>query len=98
MSIHFAAILDLFDVLEVVHDLNDWKRLGLALGLHYPTLSRIRNDQQNITAECKMEMLSAWLQQHDSVPEKGVPSWSGLKAALKRMGENMIADRIGFKW
>ena len=83
-------------MLEAIQDLHDWKRLGLALGLHYPTLLRIKSDQQNIMNECKMEMLSAWLQQHDSVPEKGVPSWSGLKAALKRMGENMIADRIRY--
>ena len=38
-------------------------------------------------------MLSAWLQQQDNVPQKGVPSWSVLRAALKRMGEaGMISN------
>ena len=38
-------------------------------------------------------MLSAWLQRQDNVTSKGIPSWSVLRAALERMGENEIANR-----
>ena len=89
-----AAIEDLGDVYEAVHDVVDWKRLGLKLGLHYPTLTKIRNDQRDQTDNCKMEMLSAWLNQQDSVPQKGVPSWSVLQAALRKIGENELASEI----
>ena len=84
---------DLVDVLEVVECVSDWKRLGLTLRLSYqPTLTDIETYRRGKPDECKIDMLSAWLQQQDNV---GVPSWSALKAALKRMGENKIADKIG---
>ena len=79
---------------EAVHDVTDWKRLGLQLGLHYPTLTSIEIYRHYKVDECKMDMLSAWLNQQDGVPQKGVPSWSVLRAALRRMGENELADKI----
>ena len=79
-----------------MHDITDWKRLGLELGLHYPTLQKIRSDQRDQTDDCKMEMLSAWLNQQDNVPQSGDPSWQVLQAALRRMGENQLADNIIF--
>ena len=79
-----------------IRNLIDWKMLGLQLGLHYPTLMKIKSDQHDVIDECKMEMLSAWLQQQDDVSQRGVPSWSALEIALRRMGENTIADRIRF--
>ena len=90
----FAANSDLLDVFMMVHTLTDWKLLGLQLGLHYSTLKKIKRDQHDVIDDCKMEMLSAWLQQQDDVSQRGVPSWSALKNALRRMGENTIADRI----
>ena len=39
-------------------------------------------------------MVSSWLQQQDNVSEKGVPSWNVLRAALKKIGENEMADKI----
>ena len=72
----------------------DWQPLGLALGLLYHTLKKIENDHRDKTDKCKMEMLAAWLQQLDHVPQKGVPSWSVLQAALRRMGEEELASRI----
>ena len=68
--------------------------LGLKLGLHYSTLKKIRHDHHDGTDMCKMEMLAAWLQQHYNVSQNGVPSWSVLVAALRRMGENELASRI----
>ena len=83
------------DVLEVVESVSDWKRLGLTLGLLYqPTLTDIETYRRGKPDECRIDMLSAWLQQQDNVTENGVPSWSVLRAALKRMGEHETADRI----
>ena len=79
--------------MESLHGLTDWKRLGLALGLLYPTLKSIEKDN-NRNDECKMEMLAAWLCQQDNVRQNGVPSWSILIAALRRMRENELAERI----
>ena len=90
----YTAEEDLFDVLEAVCDLNDWKRLGLALGLHYHTIKHIETDRKEKPDDCKMNMLAAWLKQQDNVSQKGVPSWSVLKTALKRMGEKALALRI----
>ena len=86
---------DLVDVLEVVDSVSDWKRLGLTLGLLYqPILTSIETFRHYKPDDCKIDMISAWLQQQDNVSQKGVPSWCVLKAALKRMGEHETADRI----
>ena len=90
----YTAVDDLGDVSEAVHDLTDWKRFGLQLGLSYPTLTKIEDYRHHKPDVCKMDMLSAWLNQQDDVLQKGVPSWSVLRAALKRMGENELASRI----
>ena len=81
-------------MLEVVKDLNEWNMLGLHLGLRYSTLKKIKSDHHDKTDMCKMEMLAAWLQQQDNVFQEGMPSWSVLVAALKRVGENELASRI----
>ena len=91
---HYTAVDDLCDVLDAVDDLNDWMNLGLRLGLRYPTLQRIAEEQRGNISQCKLEMMVAWLQRQDNVSQKGVPSWRVLRAALKRMGEHEIADRI----
>ena len=77
-------------------DLHDWESLGLALGLLYTTLNHIKNDNRDKIDQCKTEMLAAWLQQADNVSQRGVPSWSVLKAALKRIGEKSLAEKISF--
>ena len=91
-----AAIDDLFEVKMLLKDLVDWQSLGLALGLRYPTLEKIENDHPNKIDKCKMKMLVAWLEQRDNVSQKGVPSWSVLRTALRRMGANELADKIIF--
>ena len=74
-------------------DVIDWKSLGLALGLLYTRLKMIENEKQGHIGECKMEMLAAWLQQQDDVPQKGVPTWPVLQAALKQIEEKQLAHR-----
>ena len=85
---------DLCDVFAMIRGLNTWEELGLQLGLIYPTLKRIDLEKRGIIASCKIEMLSAWLQRQDNVSQKGVPSWSVLRASLQSMGEHETADRI----
>ena len=85
---------DLCDVLDMINDLNNWKQLGLQLGLLYSSLKRIDLEERGIVTSCQIEMLSAWLQEQDNVKQRGVPSWSVLRAALQRMGEHETADRI----
>ena len=44
--------------------------------------------------ECKMEVLSAWIQQKDDVVEKALPTWSALETALRKVGENKVANEL----
>ena len=71
-------------MLEAVSDLNDWMSLGLKLGLYYSTLERIGEEQRGNISQCKLKMMVAWLQQQDMVSQRGVPSWSVLRAALHK--------------
>ena len=83
------------DVLEVVDSVSDWKRLGLTLGLlSKPTLSDIETYRRDKPEDCRIDMLTAWLEQQDNVSQRGVPSWSVLRGALQRIGEHELADRI----
>ena len=83
------------DVLEVVESVSDWMKLGMNLGLLYqPTLTDIETHRRGKPDKCRLDMLSAWLQQQDNVVQKGLPSWSVLRAALQRMGENELANKI----
>ena len=82
------------EVIEAVHELTDWRKLGVQLGLYYSTLEKIRSQQCDNIDDCKMDMLSTWLRQQDDVSQRGVPSWSMLQAALRKMGENELASRI----
>ena len=81
-------------MLETVSDLNNWMALGLKLGVHYPTLERIAEEQRGKISQCLLKMMVAWLELKDSVTNKGVPSWSVLRTALKQIGEHETADRI----
>ena len=86
---------DLDRVFDVVECVSDWKRLGATLGLLYrPTLTDIETYRREKPTECIKDMLSEWLLQKDDVSDKGVPSWSVLRAALQRIGEHELADRI----
>ena len=80
-----TAVNDLCDVLTVLRNVNDWMNLGIQLGLLYPTLDKIETYRRGKPIECKIDMLLAWLQQQDNVSQRGVPSWSVLRAALQSM-------------
>ena len=74
--------------------LNDWQSLGLALGLLYPTLQRIEDEQRGTIEKCKTKMIAAWLQRQDNVSKKGIPSWEVLRTALVNIDENELAAKI----
>ena len=86
-----AGIADLAEVKRFLKNLVDWKGLGLELGLLYPSLKKIEVDQRGLVEQCKTEMLAAWLQEQDYASR---PSWSVLRAALERIGENELARSI----
>ena len=90
----YTGIDDLFDVKMSLKNLNDWQSLGLALGLLYPTLKKIDEDQRGKTDKCVTEMIAAWLEKKDNVANQGVPSWLVLQAALRKIDENELADKI----
>ena len=73
---------------------NDWHSLGLQLGLLYPTLEQIETDNNKEVVRCKTKMIAAWLKRQDNVLQVGVPSRSVLQTALRKIGENEIADQI----
>ena len=66
--------------------------MGIALGIHDPTLKRIESNVRGDTQACLRETLSAWLRQEDSVKEKGTPSWLMLATALDAIGQHSIAN------
>ena len=90
----YTGIADLVVVKKFLKSVVAWKKLGLELGLLYPTLQKIEKEQHEKVDDCLMEMLSAWLQQQDNVSQNGVPSWSVLRTALEEIGERQLASEI----
>ena len=90
----YTGIADLFDVKMTLKNLNDWQSLGLALGLLYPTLERIDEEQRGAIEKCKTKMIAAWLQQQDNVCKNGDPSWVVLRTALEKIGERQLASEL----
>ena len=90
----YTGIEDLVEVKRFLKNVNDWHSLGLELGLLFPTLERIKEEQHEVVEKCRMKMLAAWLQRQDNVRRHGVPSWSILKTALVNIEEKEIADTI----
>ena len=78
----------------------NWKQLGLELGLLHATLQKIDIQQRSAVDECKLEMISAWLNWVDDVEACGIPSWQRLLDALESVGEDALIDQImkSFPW
>ena len=70
-----------------LHDLTDWLKLGLELGMDHSFLDGIERDKGGNTGECKAVMLHAWLQ-------SGRATKSSLVTAVRKIGEDDIAARI----
>ena len=78
----------LVKLLGFLDKFNNWRGLGLNLGLRNPTLDNIR-DTHSDNGDRKREMLVAWLKWNDNVstPEYGKPSWARLQNALKGLDD-----------
>ena len=83
----YTGIADLAQVKRFLKNINDWKSLGLELGLLSSTLKRIKKEQREDINDCMIEMLEAWLQQQDNVSQVGAPSWGVLQRALNNIGK-----------
>ena len=93
MCLTFTGIRDLGTVFFATTDVNQWLSLGLALGLHYPTLEKIEADKEKVD-DRRRQMLVAWLQQKDDVITDALPTWNTLVSALRKIKENVVADKI----
>ena len=103
---HFEKILladklditKLGDVVNILEKHNfckaDWEDLGLKLGLYQPTLRTIAKQfSEDINGAFK-QCLSLWLKGQDEVAEKGGATWKSLVNAIRKMGNNALADDI----
>ena len=83
-----TAMSDLHDVCQSLNNLvsPDVRRLGLVLGLLYPTLEPMMSLDQ---------MVAAWLNRQDDVLSRsGEPTWSRLADALREIGQTGLAEDI----
>lgn len=94
MMSSFTAIRDLRNVQIAIINLIDWMDIGLQLGLSKYLLDTIKMEQKERVKDCRREMLVAWLKKKDDVSSVGNPSWSVLKAALRKIGEEELAENI----
>ena len=76
------------DVNRYLYDLDNEQivSVGLALGLNYAKLKRMRS--------LPGDMVAAWLRREDSVLEVGDPMWKVLWVALKDVGQTGLALKI----
>uniref|UniRef100_A0A1X7TD16 Death domain-containing protein n=1 Tax=Amphimedon queenslandica TaxID=400682 RepID=A0A1X7TD16_AMPQE len=102
-------LLDIRDLATVLQELtsnqqfdyaNNWKQLGLYLGLYQPTLKAIEINCRGQVKDCLMECLSSWLKGEDGVRDTrgGGSNWISLVAALDAMGEREVANNIRMKY
>ena len=90
----YIGIDDLLQVKQFLKRFNNWQSLGLELGLLYPTLEGIDEEQRGVIDKCKTKMLAAWLRKEDKVQQVGTPSWRVLQRALESIEENELASKI----
>ena len=66
---------------------NDWRTLGLYLGVEISTLEKVEKDYQEIQTRM-MKMLTIWIK------SKPKAAWEDVVSALCEMGENRVAEHI----
>ena len=90
MKVQSLDISDLDDVLESVDEVVDWMKLGLKLGVLYPTMRKIEEEQRGRVERCKREMMAAWLQGEDNAREQ---TWSTLADAVDKI-DSALSQKI----
>ena len=85
----FAGMRHHFEICSYLKDLDDQQivQVGLALGMNYAKLKRMRS--------LPGDMVAAWLRREDDVLEvSGAPTWKVLSEALKDVGQTGLAMKI----
>ena len=83
--VHLQSPVDLSCLREVKEELMDvvrWFNLGIALGLPYPMLKKIEEDNRGKVDACMNHMLAEWLQGNYTTGIDDTPSWQSLAKAL----------------
>ncbi|XP_019860432.1 PREDICTED: uncharacterized protein LOC109588756 isoform X2 [Amphimedon queenslandica] len=95
---HLLDINDLQYVLDTLNEAGfsqgEWKPLGIALGLYYPTLKAIGDEYRRDEQGCLRQCLGKWLERADDVDAEGGPRMTSLCAALEDIGDKAAADYI----
>ena len=94
VCIEHHSFYSVVNVMNALKRVNKWQYLGLQLGILDSTLEQIETENRGNIEECKRKMLRAWLKRQDNVLQVGVPTWSVLQTALRKIEENEVADQI----
>ena len=76
---------------ELPH-VTDWYMLGVHLDIPHHKLDEIEKNYTKDNGRCKLEIFKIWLSADEH------PTWKKIVQALKRMGENSVANRIQEKY
>ena len=81
---------DIATLCDELTGISDWFTLGLNLGVPHHQLEEVRRNYYSVEGlgACRRETLVLWLQRTPNA------SWRDVVAALRRMGENIVAERI----
>ena len=71
-----------------------WLPFGLKLGLHMTTLEALEAKHRGDDGRCLLDCISLWLKRADGTKSKGPASWDTLANALRKMDENVVAQKI----
>ena len=82
------APLTLKNLTNALHEVTDWKNLGIQLNIGYHELEKFASDYQNKTDQCKPAMLQFWLDSDVNA------SWEKLVTALDEMKKNRVVKEI----
>ena len=95
---YYIGVGDLVNVLVLLKEHGysgvSYYNLGLHLGLLSRTLDVIDRNNRGDVSGCLRECLKAWLKQNDDIKSIGGPTYDSLIQALRKMGENAVADGI----
>ena len=72
----------------------EWEDLGLKLGLYHPTLQTIKAEFSGNVNGAFTQCLLLWLKGQDDVAKNGGATWKSLVNAIRKMGNNALADAI----
>ena len=81
------ATLSLKNLINSLHEVDDWQGLGICLDIEYCELQKIAKDHRTVE-ECKYAMLQFWLNKDIQV------SWETLLVSLDKMNLKRVAENI----